>query len=150
MQSSASTVSEYLSSLPQERRDAISAVRKVIVKNLRKGFEETMQYGMITYVVPLKLYPSGYRNDKKMPLPYVSLASQKNHMAVYLMNINGDKETAEWFKGEFKKAGKKLEAGKSCIRFKKLDDLPLPVIGKAVAKTSVKDWIAVFEERYKK
>lgn len=150
MQSQAKTVSEYLSELPPDRADAVRRVRAVIKKNLPKGYEETMQYGMISYVVPLSVYPAGYLGKKDVPLPYVSLASQKNHMAVYLLNIYASPESEKWFFEAYKKSGKKMDVGKSCVRFKKLDDLPLDVIGKAVAKTPVKDWISLHEQNRKK
>ena len=149
MQSKAKTVKEYLSELPPDRKTAISAVRKVILKNLPRGFEEMMQYGMIGYSVPHSVYPPGYHCDPKQPLPFVGLASQKNHMAVYMMNIYMDKETENWFVKAYKAAGKKLDIGKSCIRFKKLDDLALDVIGQAVGKKSVKKYIALYEKKHK-
>lgn len=146
MKSSATTVREYLDALPSDRRRAIQAVREIILKNLPKGYAETMQYGMISYVVPLSMYPAGYLGDKKTPLPFASLASQKHHMAVYLMNIYGNKELETWFSKEYKASGKKMDMGKSCVRFKKLEDLPIAVIRKAVAKTSVQDFIALYEK----
>jgi len=149
MQSKAKTVKEYLSELPPDRKAAISAVREVILKNLPKGFEEMMQYGMIGYSVPHSVYPPGYHCDPKQPLPFVALASQKNHMAVYMMNIYMDKETENWFTKAYKATGKKLDIGKSCIRFKKLDDLALDVIGQAVGRKSVKEYIALYEKNRK-
>ena len=109
MQSKATTVEEYLAELPEDRRAAIQAVRKVILKNLDKGYEEGMQYGMIGYYVPHKVYPAGYHCDPKQPLPFASLASQKNHMAVYLM---GSQKHQEWFRKDWAKTGKKLDVGK--------------------------------------
>ncbi|HEU4436248.1 MAG TPA: DUF1801 domain-containing protein [candidate division Zixibacteria bacterium] len=149
MQSKAKTVKEYLNELPPDRKTAISAVREVILKNLPKGFEEMMQYGMIGYSVPHSVYPPGYHCDPKQPLPFVGLASQKNHMAVYMMNIYMDKETENWFTKAYKATGKKLDIGKSCIRFKKLDDLALDVIGQAVGRKSVKEYIALYEKNRK-
>ncbi len=146
VQSRAATVAEYLAELPDERRDAIAAVRAVILKNLPKGYEEGMAYGMIGYAVPHSLYPPGYHCDPRQPLPLAGLASQKNYMAVHLMCIYGNKPTADWFVKEYKASGKKLDMGKCCIRFKKLDDLPLDVIGKAIARVPVSKWIAVYEE----
>ncbi len=145
MQSKAKTVKEYLAGLPEDRRAAIQAVRQVILKNLDKGFEEGMTYGMIGYYVPHKLYPAGYHCDPKQPLPFAGLASQKNHMAVYLMCIYGSREQEGWFRKEWAKTGKKLDMGKSCIRFRKLEDLPLEVIGKAIARVPVKEYIAYYE-----
>jgi len=145
MQSKAKTVKEYLADLPSDRRTAIQAVRQVILKNLDKGYEEGMQYGMIGYYIPHKHYPAGYHCDPKQPLPFASLASQKNHMAVYLMCIYGSSEHEEWFRNEWSKTGKKLDMGKSCIRFKKLEDLPLEVIGKTIARVPAKEYIAYYE-----
>lgn len=150
MQSSAKTVKEYLGELPEDRRKAIMKVRATIRKNLPKGYVETMQYGMISYVVPLKTYPAGYLGDSKTPLPYASLASQKNHMAVYLSNIYGDQKLKTWFEKEYKASGKRMDIGKSCVRFRNIDDLPLDVIGKAIAKTSVAQHIAIYEKTRKK
>lgn len=105
-----------------------------------------MSYGMIGYVVPLKTYPEGYLNDPTKPLPYAALASQKNYLAVYLTSIYSDKKAESWFVKEYKKTGKKLDMGKSCVRFKKLDDLPLDVIGQAIAKTPVTEFIKLYEK----
>jgi hypothetical protein len=146
MKYNAKTVSEYLEALPEDRRAAINAVRKVILQHLPKGYEEILQYGMIGYAVPLKLYPPGYHCRKNEPLPYAALASQKNFMSVYLCNIYGDKKTEQWFRKEYQASGKKLDMGKSCIRFKKLEDLPLELIGKAIARTSVKNLIKMYEQ----
>jgi hypothetical protein len=150
VQSEAKTVEQYLAELPPERREAISAVRKVILKNLPDGFEETMQYGMIGYVVPFKLFPAGYHCDPSQPLCFAGLASQKNHMAIYLMTIYGNKETENWFVKAYKATGKKLDMGKSCVRFKKLEDLPLDVIGQAIARVPVEKYIKRYEELRKK
>jgi len=149
MQSKTKTVKEYLAELPPERKAAIQAVRKVILKNLPKGFEEIMQYGMIGYVVPHKVYPPGYHCDPKQPLPFMGLASQKNYMAIYFMNIYMDKGAQNWFTKAYKASGKKLDMGKSCLRFKKLEDLALEVIGRAVARQSVKEYIALYEKSKK-
>ena len=129
MQSSARTVDEYLKSLPADRRAAIGAVRKVILANLDEGYEECMSYGMIGYVVPHRIYPAGYHCDPSLPLPFANLGSQKNHMALHLMCCYGDKATDQWFRKAWAAAGKKLDMGKSCVRFKKLEDLSLEVIG---------------------
>ncbi len=145
MQSKAKTVAQYLAELPPDRREALNAVRKVILKNLPDGFEEIMQYGMIGYVVPHKLYPAGYHCDPSQPLCFAGLASQKNHMALYLMTVYGDKKTQEWFTKAYKATGKKLDMGKSCVRFKKLEDLPLDVIGQAVARVPVDRYIKSYE-----
>jgi hypothetical protein len=149
MQSKAKTVSEYLAELQADRRTAIQAVRKVILKNLDPDFEEGMQYGMISYYVPHRIYPAGYHCDPSQPLPFACLASQKNHMSLYMMSIYGDRDHAKWFHDEWAKTGKKLDMGKSCIRFKKLDDLPLELIGKAIARVKAKKYIAVCESQTK-
>ena len=120
MPSKAKTVDQYLAELSPDRREAINAIRKVILENLPVGFEETMQYGMISYVVPFKLFPAGYHCDPNQPLCYAGLVSQKNHMAIYLMTVYGHKETENWFVKAYKATGKKLDMGKSCVRFKSL------------------------------
>jgi hypothetical protein len=154
MQSSARTVAEYLKSLPEDRQAVISAVRKVILANLPEGYEECMSYGMIGYVVPHRIYPKGYHCDPSLPLPFANLASQKNHMALYLMCCYGDKATDDWFRKAWVAAGKKLDMGKSCVRFKKLEDVSLEVIGQVIARVPVKNYIArieqVFGERPRK
>jgi hypothetical protein len=138
MRAEANTVEGYLKGLPEERRKAISAVRKVILKNLPKGFEEVMNYGMISYQVPLSVCPNTYNGQ---PLMYAALASQKNHMAVYLMGIYTGGGLRAKFEAAYKETGKRFDAGKSCVRFKKLDDLPLDLIGKVIGSISFKDYI---------
>jgi len=145
MQSKAATVKEYLAELPADRRETIESVRAVILKNLPKGYAEGMQYGMIGYFVPHSIYPSGYHCDPKQPLPFASLASQKNHMAVYMFCIYSDGDVAERFKDEWLATGKKLDMGKSCVRFKKLEDVALDVIGRAVKRMPVKKFIEQYE-----
>jgi hypothetical protein len=145
MQSKATTVKDYLASLPAERRDAVQALRKVILANLGKGFEEGMQYGMIGYCVPHSLYPAGYHCDPKQPLPFASLASQKNHMSFSLMSVYLDPEEERWFKAAWQKSGKKLDMGKACVRFKRLEDVPLEVVGQAFARTSAAQYIQRYE-----
>jgi hypothetical protein len=144
--SKAKTVKAYLAALPAERRAAIEAVRNVILENLDDAYEEGVQCGMIGYYVPHKVYPAGYHCDPKQPLPFAGLASQKNHMALYLMCIYNDSGDAQWFRREWAKTGKKLDMGKCCIRFKKLDDLPLPLIGRAIARVPAKKFIATYEK----
>jgi hypothetical protein len=144
VQSKAATVAQYLKELPPERRKAIEAVRKVILRNLPKGFEEVMQYGMISYVVPFKLFPDGYHCDPSLPLCFAMLGSQKNHMVIHLMTVYGHKETESWFVKAYKDSGKKLDMGKSCVRFKELEDLPLDVIGKAIARVPVDQYIQAY------
>ena len=146
MRSNAKTVNEYLQSLPEDRRAAIRAVRDIIRAHLPEGYEECMSYGMIGYVVPHRLYPAGYHCDPKRPLPYVNLASQKNHMALYVMTIYGDPATEQWFRKAWQAAGKKLNLGKCCLRFKKLEDVSLEVIGQLIARVPVKNYIARIEK----
>lgn len=146
MTSAAKTVDEYLVNLPADRRTAISGLRDVILTNLPKGYEEEMQYGMIGYVVPHSIYPAGYHCDPSKPLTYAMLGSQKNHMAIYLCNVYGHKETETWFRKAFQATGKKLDMGKSCVRFKKLEQLPLDVIGQVIARTPVDKYIACVEQ----
>ena len=125
MQSKATTVTEYLKSLPEDRRKALQAVREVMLKNLDKAYQESMSYGMMGYSVPHSLYPAGYHCDPKQPLPFAALASQKNYMSVYLMCVYGHSGEDEWFRKAWAKTGKKLDMGKSCIRFKRVEDLAL-------------------------
>lgn len=142
MQSKATTVAQYLAELPADRRTAIAGVRKVILANLDKDYEEGMQYGMIGYVVPHRLYSDGYHTDPKQPLSFACLASQKNYMTLYLMSVYAD---GKWFPDAWAKTGKKLDMGKSCIRFKKLDDLALDVVGEAIRRMPVKRYIEFYE-----
>jgi hypothetical protein len=144
MQSKASTVKEYLASLPEDRRQAIETVRKIILKNLDKDYEEGMQYGMIGYYVPHRVFPAGYHCDPKQPLPFAALASQKNHMALYLMCLYSSPDDETRFKTQWAKTGKKLAMGKSCIRFKKVDELALEVIGDAIKRHPAKKHIATY------
>lgn len=150
MQSKAATVDEYLESLPEDRRDALNAVRKVILKNLdKKNIEEGMQYGMIGYYVPHRVYPPGYHCDPKQPLPFAGMASQKNHMSLYMMCNYGSEAEMRRFQQEWKKTGKRLDMGKACIRFKKLDDLALDVIGAAIKRMTAKKYIEHYESAIK-
>jgi len=138
MQSDAKNVKEYLNELPPERRKAIEKVREVILENLPEGMEEEMNWGMVTYQVPLEEYPDTYNNK---PLMYAALASQKNHMSLYLTSIYADDDKKEEFEKEYKATGKRYDVGKSCVRFRKLDDLPLDVIADAIASTDMEDFI---------
>ena len=149
MQSKATTVKAYLAELPDDRRAEIQAVRKVILANLDKDYAEGMQYGMIGYYVPHSIYPAGYHCDPKQPLPFVCLASQKNYMSLYMMTVYGDSELATWFQTEWKKTGKKLDMGKSCIRFKKAEDLALDIIGEAIRRVPVKKHIEFYEQVFR-
>ena len=141
-QSKATTVDEYMAELSADRRAPLEAVRKVILENLPQGYEETMQFGMIGYVVPLERYPVTYN---KQALGIAALGSQKNYMSLYLMSVYGDPETERWFAEEYRASDKKLDMGKSCVRFKKLEDLPLDLIGRAIARTSVDEFIGMYE-----
>ena len=138
MRSEAKTVKEYLQSLPDDRKVTITTIRDIIVKNLPKGFEEVMNWGMVTYQVPLTVYPDTYN---KQPLMYAALASQKKHMAVYLTSIYMSDESRKEFEKAYKATGKRFDTGKSCVRFKKLDDLPLPLIGETIASIKMNDFI---------
>lgn len=145
MQSKAKTVQEYIDSLPAERKPVIVALRKAISRNLPKGFEEQISYGMIGYVVPHKLYPGGYHVTPELPLPFIGLASQKNHIAVYHMAMQG--ELLDWFRDEWKVySTKKLDMGKSCIRFRKPEDVPIDLIGTLASKMTPKQWIEIYEK----
>jgi hypothetical protein len=152
MQSQARTVEAYLRSLPVDRRAAISVVRDVILKNLDSSYEEGMQYGVIGYYVPHHIYPKGYHCDPKQPLPFAALASQKNYMSLYLMSVycgcvddHPGNRHAQWFREAWAKTGKKLDMGKSCIRFKKVEDLPLDVIGEAFKRVPASTYIEFCE-----
>ncbi|MBS1554023.1 MAG: DUF1801 domain-containing protein [Bacteroidota bacterium] len=148
MQSKVKTVAEYLDHLPEDRKKVITQLRNTFKKNLPKGFEEQMSYGMIGYVVPHKLYPAGYHATPKLPLPFVNIASQKNHIAVYHMGMQGD--LREWFEKEWKKhSEKKLDMGGSCIRFKKAEDVPLKLFTELAKKMTPKDWIEKYESYLK-
>jgi len=144
MQSKAITVQEYLAELPADRRSVIESVRAVIRKNLDPLYEEGMQYGMIGYYVPHRIYPPGYHCDPKQPLPFVCLASQKNYLSVYL-GCHGNPESERWFRAAWANTGKKLDMGKSCLRFKKLDDLALDVIGESIRRMPARAFIQYYE-----
>jgi hypothetical protein len=142
MTSKATTVEQYLAELPEDRRQAIEAVRRVILKNLDEDYEEGMQYGMIGYYVPHRVHPAGYHCDPRQPLPFANLGSQKNHMALYLMCVYGESDLASWFREAWAKTRKKLDMGKACVRFKKVEDLALDVIGEAIRRVPAKKYIA--------
>ncbi len=137
----ARTPEEYLDSLPEDRRAAVAAVRRVVLENLPDGFEEGMQYGMIGYYIPLERFPDTYNGQ---PLGLAALANQKQHMALYLNNVYGDRTTESRFRERWAATGKKLDMGKSCVRFRRLEDLPLDVIGRTIAEESVEGYL----ERY--
>jgi len=147
MQSKAKTVEEYIDSLPEDRKEAISELRKVVLANLPKGFTEEMGYGMIGYVVPHSLFPNGYHCDPAKPLPFMNIASQKNFIAVYHMGVYCNKKLLDWFTDEYAKVSKtKLDMGKSCIRFKKIDQIPYQLIGELASKITVKQWIDIIQK----
>ena len=145
MRSEAATVEEYLAELPGDRRESLEQVRRVVLENLPDGFEEVMNWGMVTYQVPLERYPDTYN---KQPLMYAALASQKNHMAVYLLGIYSSEEARADFEAAYRATGKRYDVGKSCVRFRKLEDLPLDLIGKTIASMSVEDLIVVTEQAH--
>ena len=150
MQSKATTVDEYIASLPDDRKEAIIKLRKEIKKNMPKGFEEWMSYGMIGYVVPHSLYSDGYHCTPQLPLPFMNIASQKNFIAVYHMGIYGEQKLLDWYLTEYaKQTTKKLDMGKSCMRFKKMEDIPYKLIGALASKMTVKDWIDQYERLFK-
>ena len=147
MQSSAKSPEEYLDSLPDDRKPVMEKLRNTIIENLPKGFQESMGYGMLGWSVPHAMYPKGYHCDPKIPLPFLSIASQKNFIAVYHMGIYSDPDLLNWFTSEYPKYVKtKLDMGKSCIRFKKTDQIPFVLIGELVQKMTPADWILKYEE----
>jgi hypothetical protein len=148
MHNSGKTISEYINSLPSDRREAVSKVRSTILKHLPEGFEETMQYDMIAYVVPLKLYPAGYLYDRHIPIPYAYLSSQKNYLALYLMAIDGNQDLETWFRNAWKKSGHNLDMKESCVRLKQIQDIPFQVIAEAIAKCSIEEFINLYEKSH--
>ncbi len=146
-----SSVAEYINGLAEDRQVVIKKLQAIIKKNLPKGFEEEMSYGMIGYVVPHKLYPAGYHCDPKLPLPFLSIASQKNFIALYHMGMYAKPELLDWFTSEYPKHCKsKLDMGKSCVRFKKMEDIPYALLEELMKKMTVADWISIYEKNYKK
>ena len=141
MQSKAKTVDEYLDELDDTRSEALSTVRSVVLENLPDGYEEMMLFGMITYAVPLSVVPDTYNGQ---PLRYAALASQKRHMALYLTNVYGDESVENWFRERYLATGKRLDMGKSCVRFRKLDDLPLELVGEAIGRTPIEEFVEVY------
>ena len=151
MQSKATTPEEYLSELPEDRKEAISKLRKELKKNLPKGFKEEMLYGSIGYCVPHTLYPYGYHCDPKMPLPFINIASQKNFVAVYHMGIYAKGKLLDWFKAEYPKhTTAKLDMGKACIRFKKMETIPFKLFGELATKMTPQQWIDICDKYRKK
>jgi uncharacterized protein YdhG (YjbR/CyaY superfamily) len=151
MKVEANSVEEYLENIPEERKPHMNKLRDVILKNLPKGFKEELSYGMPGWVVPHSLYPPGYHCDPKLPLPFLSIASQKNFIGFYHMGLYAKEELYQWFVEEYKKHSKyKLDMGKSCVRLKRMDDIPYELIGELVGKMSAQDWIDLYEENIKR
>ena len=151
MTSSATSPEQYINEAPEDRREALQKLREVILSNLPKGFQEGMQYGMIGYAVPHDIYPAGYHCDPKIPLPFMSFASQKNSINFYHMGIYVKKELYDWFVAEFPKhSKKKLDMGKSCMRFKKVEDIPFELLGELSQKITPQEWIEIYEAAFKK
>jgi len=150
MQYKANSPEDYIRQLPEERQPVISNIRKIILENIPKGFEEQMSYGMLGYVVPHSIYPDGYHCDTKLPLPFINLASQKNFVALYHSGIYADPNLHDWFVKEYSKHCKRnLDMGKSCVRFKSMDDIPYDLIKELCTKMTVDDWVALYEKNVK-
>lgn len=150
MKYEASSPEEFISKIPEERKPVLQKLRDAILANLPAGFEETMSYGMIGYVVPHSIYPDGYHCTPELPLPFMNIASQKNFVALYHMGIYANEDILKWFQTEFPRHCKrKLDMGKSCIRFKYLDDIPYELIGELTRKITVQDWIETYESAIK-
>lgn len=151
MQSTAKTPDEYIASLPEDRKEAMMQLRAIFLKNLPEGFVEGMGYGMMGYDVPHSIYPKGYHCDPKQPLPFLGMASQKNFIAVYHMGIYANKELYDWFVAEYPKHCKtKLDMGKSCIRFKKMNDIPYGLLADLATRMTVQNWIITYETAFKR
>lgn len=151
MQSKAATIEEYISSLPEERQEPMEQLRKAIEKNISKDFHETMSYGMIGFVVPHSLYPKGYHCDPKLPLPMINIGSQKNFIVLHHMGLYASKDLLDWFVGEYPNHTKaKLDMGKGCVRFKKMNDIPYDLIGELAKRMDAKKWIEVYESAFVK
>ena len=151
MQYKASSPEEYIKLLPEERKEPVKKLRQIILDNLPKGMEEQMSYGMLGFVIPHSIYPDGYHCDPRLPLPFMNLASQKNFIALYHMGMYAKNDLLVWFTEEYdKKCNYKLDMGKSCVRFKKMDDIPYDLIAELVQKMSTKEWISIYENQIKK
>ncbi len=151
MKIEANSPNDYILKLPKDRQEVVSELRKVVLDNLPKGFSEEMSYGMIGYVVPHSIYPDGYHCDPKLPLPFLSIASQKNFVAFYHMGIYSDEKLLDWFVKEYPNhSNYKLDMGKSCIRFKRMNDIPYELIGELVGRISVDNWIQTYETAIKR
>ena len=150
MQSTPKTVNDYLNELPEERQTAFLKLRESVLKNIPKGFEEQMSYGMLGYVVPHSIYPNGYHCTPKLPLPFISIGSQKNFIVMHHLGLYANPKLLEWFTAEYPKHSKlKLDMGKGCIRFKKIDQIPFDLIGELAGKISVNEWIECYETQIK-
>lgn len=150
MQSKATTIDEYISELPDDRKDSIKKLRALFKKNLPKGFKEQMSYGMIGYVVPHSIYPAGYHCSPELPLPFINIASQKNFVAIYHMGIYADETLLKWFQEEYAKQNTaKLDMGKSCMRFKKPEQIPFKLLEELATKVTPQQWIEQYEKNYK-
>ena len=150
MKSSATTVNDYLNGLPEERKTALLKLRNRILNSIPKGFEEQISYGMLGYVVPHSIYPSGYHCTPNLPLPFINIASQKNFIALYHLGIYANPKLLEWFTTEYPKhCNQKLDMGKGCIRFKKVDQIPFDLIAELAGKISVEEWIECYETQIK-
>ena len=151
MTSNATTPEAYIATLPEDRKAPIKKLRATILENLPEGFEEQMNYGMLGYVVPHDRYPDGYHCDPKQPLPFMNVASQKNHIALYHMGLYSDPELLAWFKNAYaEKVPTKLDMGKSCIRFKNPKHIPYELIGELTTKMTANDWIERYEKAVKR
>ena len=151
MQYEATTPDDYIDQLPEDRKSPVGTLRKTILDNLPKGFEEGINYKMLGYYVPLSAYPAGYHCNPKLPVPFMNVASQKNFVALYHMGIYAKKELLDWFVAEYPKHSKyKLDMGKSCIRFKKVEAIPYELIGELVQKMTMEEWLGIYEANIKK
>jgi len=151
MQILADSVTDYISKIPEERQEVFKKIFDTVNENLPQGFKENVSYGMVGWAVPLETYPAGYHCAPGSPLPFIGLASQKNFIAFYHMGMYADPELLNWFVAEYPKYSKrKLDMGKSCVRFKKMDDIPLELIAEVSKKMTVEDWINIYEAQFKK
>ena len=151
MQSKATSVNDYVEELPHDRKEPFTKLRQTVLANLPAGFSECMNYGMVGFVVPHSTYPDGYHCNPELPLPFANIASQKNFIGLYHMGIYANKELLDWFVAEYPKHCKrKLDMGKSCIRFKKMEDIPYDLIGELMQKMTVQDWVTLYEKNIKK
>lgn len=149
MQSNTKTPQEYVDSLPEDRKIAVERLRQIIKLNLPKGFQEEISYGMLGYVVPHSVYPKGYHCKPNLPLPFINIASQKNFIALYHMGIYANSELLNWFVAEYSiRVKTKIDMGKSCIRFKKMEEIPFELIGELATKMAVSDWISIYENNF--